>query len=363
LPQHSAVFSNGVCTAIDQHAQTAGEIVDLDGDILSRGYTDLQVNGGGGLLLNDDPSVRTIATIATAHHQAGTRWLLPTLITDTAEKTLAAIEATKQAIREKTAGIAGLHLEGPHLSVAKKGAHRAELVRPMTDTDLAMLTQAAQQLPLLKLTVAPENTTAEQVQQLTSAGALVALGHTNADYDTCMRYHRAGASCVTHLFNAMSQLGSREPGLAGAALDGDFSIGLIADAIHVHPTTIRLAWNAKQQKHRFYLVSDAMAVAGTSLTSFKLNDREIIRKNNRLTLQDGTLAGADLDLTHAIQTLHTQAGIDLNGVLRAAVTTPYNLLNKKRPDTGLPDIDLIGCKLADVIVIKKDLSQVRSASE
>ena len=305
----------------------AGERVDLGGDILAPGFVDLQVNGGGGVMFNDDPSVDTLRRIALAHRGLGATAILPTLITDTREKTVAAIAAAKAAIAAGVPGIAGLHLEGPHLSVARKGAHDAALIRPMEEADLAALIAAAQDLPALMLTLAPENATTDQVRALVAAGAVVSLGHTDAGFATCLRYAEAGARCATHLFNAMSQLGNREPGLVGAVLAcGDLSAGLIADAIHVHPEAMRAAWAAKRGPGQIFLVSDAMAPAGTDQTAFELEGRQICRVDGRLTLADGTLAGADLDLITALRVLHHQVGVPLEQALAAATRVPAELM-------------------------------------
>ena len=189
------------------------------GDILAPGFVDLQVNGGGGVMLNDHPTLEGIETICRAHAPFGTTALLPTLITDTPEVTAAAVAAGIEAARRKVPGFAGLHLEGPHLSLARKGAHDPKLIRPMTDADLAALIAARKGLPALLTTVAPESVTPEQVAALTRAGIVVSLGHTDATYATAHAYADAGATMVTHLFNAMSQIGNREPGMVGAALD------------------------------------------------------------------------------------------------------------------------------------------------
>ncbi len=331
LSDHSLVFSGGQSVEIVADAEVAavGDHIDLNGDIVSPGYVDLQVNGGDGVMLNDDPSVETIRRIAQAHHRLGVAALLPTLITDTSEKTRAAIGAAIQSVKEGVPGVAGLHLEGPHLSVTRKGAHDGDLICPMSDTDLSMLLEAVQHLPCLKVTVAPETVSEQQVGALSDAGILVSLGHTDADFATCQRYAAAGARCVTHLFNAMSQLGNREPGLVGSALaNGGLSAGLIADGIHVHPETMRAAWAAKSGPGQIYLVSDAMAVAGTDLSEFRLEGRRITRTDGRLTLEDGTLAGADLDLTTAIRVLVTQVGVPLPDALTAATTYPAQLIGQ-----------------------------------
>ena len=172
----------------------------------------------------------------------------------------------------------------------------------MTDADQAALIAARKQLPVLLTTVAPESVTPEQVAALTQAGIIVSLGHTDATYATARAYADAGASMVTHLFNAMSQIGNREPGLVGAALDhGRLSAGLIADGIHVDAANVGIAVRAKRGPGRILLVTDAMATIGTDMKTFTLNGRTIYRKDGRLTLEDGTLAGADLDMISAVR--------------------------------------------------------------
>lgn len=347
-------FENGRFAALGPEAEMPGdgEVIDLNGDILSPGYVDLQVNGGGGIMFNDAPSVETLRRIAAAHHGLGARALLPTLITDTAGKTRAAIAAAVAAVNTGVPGIAGLHLEGPHLSLARKGAHDGALIRPMQQDDLDMLLSAAQALPLLKVTLAPESATEDQVAALSRAGVLVSLGHSDADFDTCCRYIAAGARCVTHLFNAMSQLGSRAPGLVGAALTrGEVSAGLIADTVHVHPAAMRAAWAAKNGPGRIFLVSDAMAVAGTDETGFALNGRAIRRRDGVLSLPDGTLAGADLDLTRAVRVMVEAVGLPLEAALQAATQTPAALIG--RPSLGTLSVQT---DLAQVIRIAADLS-------
>ncbi|MGI9389798.1 MAG: N-acetylglucosamine-6-phosphate deacetylase [Boseongicola sp.] len=325
---YALCVENGQITALGPEEKIGrdGTYVDLGGDILSPGYVDLQVNGGDGIMFNEAPTVETLARIATAHQRLGVTTILPTLITDTADKTAAAIEAAKNAIAERVHGIGGLHLEGPHLSVARKGAHDAALIRPMTDDDLAVLIRAAGDLPVLMVTIAPENATIEQVRALVDAGALVSLGHSDANFDTCVSYADAGARAVTHLFNAMSQLGNREPGLVGAALaSGSLSAGLIADGIHVHQETMRAAWAAKRMPGRIFLVSDAMAPAGSDISEFTLGGRRITRDGGQLALEDGTLAGADLDLTTAVRNMVQKVGVGLADALQAATSVPARL--------------------------------------
>ncbi|MFY0682714.1 MAG: N-acetylglucosamine-6-phosphate deacetylase [Thalassovita sp.] len=327
-------FSDGRATLVTPDeipADTPRQM--LDGGTLMPGFVDLQVNGGGGVMFNDAQTVETLGRIAKAHAGIGTAGLLPTLITDTPQHTANAIQAVEDAIAAKTPGIIGIHLEGPHLSVARKGAHDPNLIRPITDTDMQVLLGAAERLPNVMLTLAPENASNQQIRRLAEAGIIISLGHTDADYDTCMAAFDAGARCVTHLFNAMSQLGNREPGLVGAALaHGEVYAGLIADGIHVHPASMRAALAGKTGADRLFLVTDAMATAGSSVTKFHLNGREVLRQDARLTLGDGTLAGADLELCRSIDVLVNQVGIPAEDAIRRATSVPASLL---RDDFGL----------------------------
>ncbi|MCF6231685.1 MAG: N-acetylglucosamine-6-phosphate deacetylase [Rhodobacteraceae bacterium] len=328
LDAHVLLVQGGMVAGIVAQADVpAGtDIRWLDGGILAPGFVDLQVNGGGGMMFNTDPSVATLRVMAAAHGRLGATTILPTLITDHPEMTRAAIGAVQDAVTGGVAGIAGLHLEGPHLAVSRKGAHDGALIRAMDAQDLEILCAAAQTLPVLKVTLAPENVTFAQMRVLASAGVILSLGHTDAGYDNCVAAADAGVVCVTHLFNAMSQLGSREPGVVGAALkDGRLSAGLIGDLVHVHGGTIRLALAAKQGPGRIFLVSDAMAVAGTNDMSFTLNGRKITRRDGRLTLDDGTLAGADLDLATAVGNL-CATGVEPAQALAMATTYPGEVL-------------------------------------
>lgn len=302
----------------------------LEGGIITPGFVDLQVNGGGGIMFNDDQSVEALHTIAQAHATTGTCAILPTLITDTPARTRAAIDAVETAIADKVVGIIGIHLEGPHLSIARKGAHDPDLIRPMTDDDLALMLHAADRLANVMVTVAPENTTYHQIREMTQAGIVVSLGHTDANAATCHAAFDAGATCVTHLFNAMSQLGSREPGLVGATLEReDVYAGLIADGIHVHPSTIRTALAAKSRPSRIFLVTDAMATTGSDISEFRLNGRDVFRQNDRLTLADGTLAGAHLEMPRALSIMTQQVGDSMQNAVARATATPAGLLKEQ----------------------------------
>ncbi len=285
------------------------------------GLIDLQVNGGGGVLLNNSPTPEGIATICAAHARFGTTAVMVTLITDAPGVTAQAIAAARGA--GQVPGCLGLHLEGPHLALSRKGTHDPALIRPMEAEDLALLTTAARALPFLICTLAPESVSPAQVAALAQAGAVVSLGHTDCTAETAAVYAAAGARMVTHLFNAMSPLQHRTPGLVGAALDdGRLSCGLIADGFHVADAALRVALRAKAGPGRVFLVSDAMSTIGTDLPGFTLNGRQIFRRGGRLTLADGTLAGADIALIDAVRHCHLTLGLPLEEALSLATSAP-----------------------------------------
>ena len=285
------------------------------------GFIDLQVNGGGGVLLNNDPTAEGMATICRAHLSLGTTAIMATLITDQPEVTAAAIAAARAAAGQP--GLLGLHLEGPHLALSRKGTHDPALIRPMSAADLAVLTEAASQLDHMICTVAPESVTPAQIAALAGAGITVSLGHTDCTLVEARAAFDAGARMVTHLYNAMSQLAHRQPGLVGAALDdGRVWPGLIADGFHVDDAALRVALRGKAGPARIFLVSDAMSTIGTDLPGFTLNGRQIHRQGGRLTLADGTLAGADIAQIDAVRHVHRKLGLSLDEALRLAALYP-----------------------------------------
>jgi len=337
-------------------APTDFEPTESSGAMLVPGFVDLQVNGGGGVLFNEKPNLGGIRTICSAHARFGTTALLPTLITDTTDVARRALQAGVNAHNAGVPGFLGLHLEGPHLSTAKRGAHREDLVRAMTERDLKRLIDARSRLPVLLATVAPENTRLEQVTRLVSAGVAVSLGHTECSYLTGRDYASAGARMVTHLFNAMSPLAHREPGLVGTALDmGELYAGIIADGYHVHPAAMGVALRAKNGPGRIFLVTDAMSTIGTDLQSLVLNGRLIRRDKGRLTLEDGTLAGADIDMASSVRYLHREIGLPLEEALAMASQYPAEAVGvADRKGRLEPDYD------ADFIELDDDLQVTRT---
>jgi N-acetylglucosamine-6-phosphate deacetylase len=296
------------------------------------GLVDLQVNGAAGVLLNDAPSVEAIRAICATHAAFGTTALLPTLITSSDDVFERALAAGIAAARQRVPGFIGLHLEGPHLAPAKKGIHDAALMRPMTDADCDRLAIARAQLPSLLVTIAPEAVTPARIARLRQAGIVVSLGHTAAAAAESAAAFAAGATLVTHLFNAMSPLVARQPGLVGATLaDPGAHATLIADFIHVAPEAIRIALAAKTGPGRLALISDSMPTLGSALDRFTLDARPIRLEHGALRAADGTLAGSAIALIDAVRLLHQRLAVPLDQVLRMASLYPAEILGLSGP--------------------------------
>ncbi len=292
--------------------------------LLAPGFIDVQVNGGGGVLYNDVRSVEGLKAIAQAHRAYGTTGLLPTFITDTRETMAQAMEAMRAALAARVPGVLGIHIEGPFISPERKGVHNPDFMRPMEDEDIAIMTSLKAGRTVV--TLAPERNSMEAIARLAAAGILICAGHTASDYATVMEACRHGLRGFTHLYNAMPPLAGRDPGPVGAALDSpDTWCGLIVDGHHVSDAALRVAIAAKGTE-RMMLVTDAMSVTGTDLASFELHGRTIYRKDGRLTTEDGTLAGSDLDMASAVRNSVRRLGLALPNVLRMASLVPATFL-------------------------------------
>jgi N-acetylglucosamine-6-phosphate deacetylase len=299
--------------------------------VLAPGFIDVQVNGGGGALLNDHPTTEIVRTIATAHRRFGTTGMLPTVITDEPAVMEAAIAAVRDSRAKGLANVLGIHVEGPFLDVARKGAHDAKFIRGITQADFNVL--AAANCGSVMLTLAPNCVAASDVAKLVSMGIRVSLGHSDATFVEAQTALAAGATSFTHLFNAMSQLTGREPGMVGAALvSGSSFIGVIADGHHLHDAALRLAF-AAASSDRFMLVSDAMPPAAGGPDTFMLQGRQVKRVNGRLELDDGTLAGSNLTMDEAVRHCANNLKMPLAPVLQMASRNPARFLG--RADLGV----------------------------
>jgi N-acetylglucosamine-6-phosphate deacetylase len=320
------------------------------GTILAPGFIDMQVNGGDGVLFNDSPTLAGLRRIAEAHARLGTTSLLPTLISPTRAVRREGVAAVRAALAAGLPGIAGIHLEGPYLARARRGIHPEEALTAPTDEDIAFVCGGP---PVCLITVAPEIVPPERIAVLVDAGVIVCLGHTDAGIETVAAALTAGAQGFTHLFNAMSQLSGRAPGAVGAALDDQHAFAsIIADGVHVHPASVRLAW-LTLGSGRLALVSDAMPSVGTDPPSgFVLNGRPITLANGRLTDAAGTLAGAHLSMAGAVRCASTLIGLPRADALRMATATPADML-------GLRDRGRIAPGLrADLVALDADLTVV-----
>ena len=296
---------------------------DLGGGVLAPGLVDWQVNGGGGVLFNATPTPGAIAAIAAAHRRGGTTAILPTVITDAPEILAAALEAAREAVG-RSLGAFGVHVEGPYIDARRKGVHAAEFVRRMRDKDAAQLVAA--KAGAMVVTVAPIAVGVDLIARLAAAGLIVSLGHAEASADEARAAFAAGASAVTHLFNAMTQLTSRAPGLVGAALaDPRVVCGLIVDGHHVHDVAMRAAFNAKGAAG-IALVSDAMPPSAGGPPVFALQGRRMTRTGGRLVDEDGTLAGAAITALDAVRYVVRTLDLPLADALRMATSTPARLL-------------------------------------
>lgn len=289
---------------------------DLAGRALAPGYVDAQVNGGGDVLFNDEPTPDGIARIAAAHRRYGTCALLPTLITDDRAVMRRAIAAVDAAIAAGVPGVIGIHLEGPFLAPERKGVHDPGKFRVPDAGDLELLASLRRGRTLV--TLAPERVAPEFVAALVARGVVVAAGHSAADYATTRRALAAGLSGFTHLYNAMSPLTSREPGVVGAALDDAASAcGLIVDGHHVHAAAMRIALRAKP-RGRVFLVTDAMPPVGGRDPRFSLGTLAAVCRDGLCVTPDGVLAGSALDMATAVRNAVAWLGVPLAEAVRMA---------------------------------------------
>jgi N-acetylglucosamine-6-phosphate deacetylase len=297
---------------------------DLGGNLLLPGFIDSQVNGGGGVLFNDAPSVEVIREIGRAHRRFGTTGFLPTLISADLDIVAKAIEAVQTALNSGVPGVLGIHIEGPFLNVERKGIHDPDKIREL-DSEAAELLASLRGGQTL-VTLAPEMTTPDMIKKLVTAGVVVSAGHTNATYAQIQGALREGLTGFTHLFNAMSQVTGREPGVVGAALDDpDSWCGIIVDGQHTHPVVLRISMRCKRHD-RFMLVTDAMPSVGTNNGSFELQGRRI-RVSGYLCLdEDGRLAGSNIDMASCVRNAVSMLGLPLAEAVRMASLYPAQFL-------------------------------------
>jgi len=337
---HVFTITNGVISAVDHNTDR----VDVCATgLVVPGYIDLQVNGGGGVLFNDSPSLNQLKIIVGAHAKFGTTAMMPTLITDNIEIMRQASDAIAQAIAKNIPGILGIHFEGPHLSFAKKGTHCGALIRPLSNAEWQVFSR--KDIGQVMVTLAPETVSPLDITRMVNLGIKVCLGHTNADFITAQKAVNAGATGFTHLFNAMSPLQGREPGVVGCALLNDNTkVGLIVDG--------QLAIKTKP-KGGVFLVTDAMPPVGTNIVKFPLYDKTVYVNNGKLTSTTGELAGSSLDMATAVKNTHLALKVPLDESLRMASLYPAQYLYQGQ---NIVRGELKIGMQADMIVLNDDLS-------
>lgn len=329
LDDRVVVIEGGRIVGVEPYGNRprGGGEVDLGGGLLAPGFVDVQVNGGGGALMNDRPSADVVARIAESHRKYGTVGMMPTLVTDAPDKMGAAIAAVREA-RRRCRSVLGIHLEGPFLDPARKGAHDADYIRPIGPADIETI--AGADCGAMMLTVAPNRVPAAAIRALAARGVLVSLGHSEATYEEAQTGLAAGARAFTHLFNAMSPFRGRQPGMVGAALDSrDAFVGIIADGHHVHPASLRIAFAARP-RDRMMLISDAMPPAADGPDSFLLQGRSVARVDGCLRLADGTIAGSVITMDEAVRYCVGTVGVALADALAMASRVPAAFLRRDR---------------------------------
>ncbi len=329
LEDHCVVLDGATITGVlpATDVPTGLATCTLSGGILAPGFIDLQVNGGGGVMLNNEPTRDAVLRIAAAHRACGTTSLLPTVMSDTPERQRACVDAVRSAINSGHPGIPGIHIEGPFFEPARRGAHHADLIRPLNSTDIDWL-GALDDLTVV-LTLAPEHASPAELARITGGGAIICAGHTNATHDQVIAAADHGLRGVTHLYNAMSGMTARQPGTVGAALADDrLWVSVIADGHHVHPANIRTAHRAKPAG-MMLLVSDAMATVGSADSSFQLYGEEVTERDGRLVNSEGVLAGSAIGLIDAVRFTHREVGLPLAECLRMASRYPAAVLGLK----------------------------------
>ena len=311
---------------------------------ISPGFIDLQVNGGGGVLFNASPRAESIEAIAQAHRSFGTVGILPTVISDTPGTLDAAVEAALQAWGQS--GILGIHIEGPHLSVDRRGTHAAKHLRPMDQSTLDHVRRLREALMPVMITLAPEAVESHQITELAEMGAVVSIGHSDATAEGTREALKAGARAGTHLFNAMSPMLNRSPGVVGALINSDAYTGIIVDGEHVAEEMIALAIRARPVPDRMFLVSDAMPTIGGP-DHFNLYGHEVHLQDGKLINAEGSLAGAHLTQADGLHRLISRIGIEPAAALRMAITIPARVM-------GLEQMGRIETRAAQDIICLDD---------
>ncbi|MGF1911010.1 N-acetylglucosamine-6-phosphate deacetylase [Vibrio kasasachensis] len=326
LVDHAVIINNELIEAICPIAELSADIIvhDMRGANLSPGFIDLQLNGCGGVMFNDEITAETIQIMHEANLKSGCTSFLPTLITSSDENMRQAVVAARNYHAKYQNQSLGLHLEGPYLNVAKKGIHSVDFIRPSDDEMIDFICNNAD--VIAKVTLAPEHNNPEHIQRMRNAGIVVSIGHTNATYAQARQSFEHGITFATHLFNAMTPIVGREPGVVGAIYDtSDVYAGIIADGFHVDYANIRIAHKIKGEK--LVLVTDATAPAGADMDYFIFVGKKVYYRDGKCVDENGTLGGSALTMIEAVQNTVEHVGIALDEALRMATLYPAKAIS------------------------------------
>lgn len=357
---HGLLVEDGKVRAIIQTSElpSEAEVVDLGGASITPGFVDLQVNGGGGVLFNDEYDQSSLQKAVTAHQRTGSTSIFPTIFTGTLEAMQGLLDSVVAFREGGASGVAGIHFEGPVIEPRKAGVHDEGNILGLTDELITLYKQSAAKLPTL-VTLAPERVTGEQVRDLRSAGVLVLAGHTNATYDEMTSALRHGVQGATHLYNAMSGPSSREPGVVGAILSNDDAkASIILDGVHLHWASFRAAYKAMTPGH-LYFVTDAMPCVGSDIREFDLGPLHVFVRDGRCVTADGVLAGSALTMARAVKNAVQKAAVPRPEAIRMATLYPADF-------AGISSIgDLKAGARADFVVFsaEMDIQDVYVAGE
>ena len=318
-----------------------GRVIKIDG-IVAPGFLDLQVNGGGGVLFNDDPSPQAIDHIRDAHANYGTIGILPTVITDAPDVIDRAADAV--IAHGQTDHVLGLHIEGPHISQERRGTHSSELIRPFDEWTFATLCRLRDANITTKLTLAPEVVDPETVHDIAKLGVIVSIGHTVASNAQTWAAIDAGASCATHLMNAMPPLINRDPGPVVAIMNAGLACGIICDGIHVQDEMIKLALRAHVHPDRIFLVSDSMPTIGGP-DQFDLYDKTVRLTEGQLINSEGSLAGAHITQAEGVARLVNAIGLNVVDALHMVIDAPAKMMGR----LDLTNVD--GRAISDLVIL------------
>ncbi|MDH2924964.1 N-acetylglucosamine 6-phosphate deacetylase [Nicoletella semolina] len=355
LYQHAVVIKEDKIAAVvlENELPATLEKIDLQGANLCAGFIDLQLNGCGGVMFNEDISVRTLEIMQETNLKSGTTSYLPTFITSPDEGMKQAVQVMRDYLAKHQNQALGLHFEGPYLSVEKKGVHRPEYIREASGEMLDFFCKNSD--VITKITLAAENPTADHIPRLTESGIIVSIGHSNADYAQAKQRIAEGISFATHLHNAMSPISSgREGGVVGAVLDSDIYAGIIVDGLHVDWSNVRIAKKVKGDK--LVIVTDAVAPAGTNIDHFIFVGKKVLYKDGKCIDEFGSLGGAAITMIESIRNVVQYADISLNEAIRMCTLYPARAINV---DNQLGSIE-VG-KIANLAVFDQQFNVIGTA--